>query len=174
MNETPQIKTQTYGSSTYTAGSLHAPEHVVDSTALSGWRMPPDGPRNFINAGRPHLDWADIERRIQQEALAKPLQPPLQKKVEPMARIVKVYIADPDAALDLQKRVLHSGEEQLTDLTDQELYYDIAVGDLLKAHNGLRIVTLDKKATAKAGKDIFLEPIRIRDLKMIVVTIAEF
>jgi hypothetical protein len=182
MNETPTISNYTRESTTYGGGMMDKPIHRIDSSVASGWVMPEDiarrGPAfkqaNWLD--KPPISATDIEKMFKGAAAAVPdprvAQPPVKKEI--MARIVKVYIADPDTALELNKRVLHSGEEQLTDLSDQELYFDIAVGDLLKEHNALRSQTLDKKATAKAGKDVYLEPIRIRDLKMVVVTIAEF
>jgi hypothetical protein len=89
-------------------------------------------------------------------------------------RIVKVFIADTDERLPLNKRILHTGEEQLTDLTDQELFFEVPIAELLKTHNALRMQTIDKKAAAKSDHEVFLEPVRIRDLKMVVVTVASF
>lgn len=89
-------------------------------------------------------------------------------------RIVKIFIADPNENLPLDKRLLHSGDEQLTDLTDQELYFEVPIADLLKKHNAMRATTIDKKQTEKFGRDVFLEPVRIRDLKMVVVVVAGF
>jgi hypothetical protein len=101
-----------------------------------------------------------------------------QQKKEPAimstARIVKVFIADPNANLPLDKRVLYSGDERLTDLTDQELFFDVPMAELLAKHNDVRKATVDKGQAEKFGRDIFLEPARIRDLKMVVVTVAQF
>ena len=90
------------------------------------------------------------------------------------ARIVKVFIADSNDNLPLDKRVLHTGAEQLTDLTDQELFFEVPIAELLAKHNTVRAATVDKKQAEKFGRDIFLEPARIRDLKMVVVTVAAF
>lgn len=90
------------------------------------------------------------------------------------ARIVKVFIADSNDNLPLDKRVLHTGAEQLTDLTDQELFFEVPIAELLAKHNAVRAATVDKKQAEKFGRDIFLEPARIRDLKMVVVTVASF
>lgn len=90
------------------------------------------------------------------------------------ARIVKVFIADPNENLPLDKRVLYTGDEKLTDLTDQELFFDVPISTILAAHNLIRAATVDKKAAEKFGRDIMLEPARIRDLRMVVVTIAQF
>lgn len=110
---------------------------------------------------------------------ARPHKPAVQLQTQqfkpPMTiRIIKAYIADPNDNLPLDKRVLYSGPEKLTDLTDQELFFEIPINDLLKAHNEIRAKTVDKKASEKFGRDIFLEPVRIRDLKMVVVDIATF
>lgn len=90
------------------------------------------------------------------------------------ARIVKVFIADSNENLPLDKRVLFSGDEQLTDLTDQELFFEVPIADLLAKHNAMRAATVDKKQAEKFGRDVMLEPARIRDLKMVVVTVAQF
>lgn len=89
-------------------------------------------------------------------------------------RIVKVFIADPHPDVPMDKALLHKGDEKWTDSTNEELYFEIPINDLLKTHNAERVKWLDKEATRKAGKDIYLEPVRIRDLKMVVVEIAKF
>ena len=90
------------------------------------------------------------------------------------ARIIKVFVADPNENLPLEQRVLYSGEEKLTDLTDQELFFEVPINDLLKKHNAIRVKTIDKAQAAKFGRDITLEEAKIRDLKMVVVTVATF
>lgn len=89
-------------------------------------------------------------------------------------RIVRVYLADTDENVPLSGSVLHSTQEKLTDLTDQELFFEIPIQDVLTKHNALRVTLLDKKQTARSGRDTFLEPVKIRDLKMTVVTVASF
>lgn len=89
-------------------------------------------------------------------------------------RIVQVFIADPDEKVPLEEMVLYKGEQKATDLTDQELFFEVPINDLLKAHNEKRVKTVDKEATKATGKETFLEPIRIRNLKMVVVDIATF
>lgn len=90
------------------------------------------------------------------------------------ARIVKVFIADSNDNLPLDKRVMYSGDEKLTDLTDQELFFEVPISEILAKHNEVRKATVDKKQAEKFGRDIFLEPARIRDLKMVVVNVAQF
>lgn len=87
-------------------------------------------------------------------------------------RLVKVFIADADENVPLEKRLLYRGDEKLTDLTDQELFFEVPINDLLTKHNELRRTLEDKKANK--DKPVFLEPIRVRDLRMLVVSLANF
>ena len=90
-------------------------------------------------------------------------------------RVVQVFIVDTDEDLPLTKAILHQDEiPRLTDATDTELFFEVNIQEKLEAHNDYRARCLDKQASINAGKDIFLEPIRIRDLKMCVATVAEF
>lgn len=89
-------------------------------------------------------------------------------------RIVQVFVADTNENITLDKRILYRGDPKVTDLTDQELYYEIPIMELLKVHNQLRAETVDKEASKRSGKDVFLEPARVRDLRMAVVNIAVF
>lgn len=125
-----------------------------------------------------------LERRINPlgiQAQHDPIQALMQQAVNQAkeqsvsnARIVKVFIADPNENLPLDKRVIYKGDEILTDLTDQELFFDVPISELLAKHNALRATVVDKKQAEKFGRDIFLEPARIRDLRMVVVDVAKF
>lgn len=118
-----------------------------------------------------------IQAAIQPQAAAQPapVAKPQAKKEPPMpaSRIVKVYIADPDTAVLLEDRVLYTGEEKLTDLTDQELFFEVPMAEILAKHNAKRTVTVDKKRSTPE-RLVYLEPTRIGALKMVVVSIAEF
>jgi hypothetical protein len=89
-------------------------------------------------------------------------------------RIVQVFIADPNENVPLEQSLLYRGEQKLTDATDQELFYEVPIIDILKAHNEKRVKFVDKEVSKKSGKDIFLEPAKIRDLKMIITNVAQF
>lgn len=93
---------------------------------------------------------------------------------EMATRVVRVFIFDPNESLALESRLLFKSNEKLTDLTDQELFFELPMADMLTKHNELRAKTVDKTQTAKLGKEMYLETVRIRDLKMVVVTIAQF
>ena len=73
--------------------------------------------------------------------------------------------------IPLDQCVLFSGHEKLTDLNDQELFFELDIKDLLAKHNDRRIKVIDKKVKERTE---YLEPAKIRDLKMVVVNIAEF
>lgn len=96
-------------------------------------------------------------------------QEPLQVKTQ--RRLVQIFIADPDDNVPLDQCLLYSGDQKLTDLTDQELFFEVDVRTLLETHNAKR-VTLVNKAIKERTEN--LEPARVRDLKMTVVTVAQF
>jgi hypothetical protein len=89
-------------------------------------------------------------------------------------RIVQVFIADPNENVPLDQSILFEGKQKLTDLNDTELFFEVPMAETLAAHNQKRVKWADKEATKKAGKEIFLDPAKIRDLKMVVVTVATF
>lgn len=89
-------------------------------------------------------------------------------------RIVQIFIADPDINVPLDSALLYKSEPKFTDATDQELYFEVPIVELLSKHNAKRATWPDKEASRKSGKDVLLEAAKIRDLKMVVVTIASF
>jgi hypothetical protein len=86
-------------------------------------------------------------------------------------RLVRIIIADPDAALPLDKVLLYNGEEKFTDATDQELFFEVDIKSLLEKHNEYRATVVDPESKDK--KD-FLKKARVRDLRMTVLTITSF
>jgi hypothetical protein len=91
-------------------------------------------------------------------------------------RVVQVFIADPDPNVPLGKCILYQTEQKLTELTDEELFFEVPdIQRMLSTHNSLRTTAwTDTMRSRDLGKSVFLEPIRIKDLKMVVVTIASF
>jgi hypothetical protein len=83
-------------------------------------------------------------------------------------------VVDADENIPLNKAVLIDKPEEFTDLDDQELFFNLDIKNVLDAHNEYRQTVIDKKASKNKDKDIMLEPIRIRDLKMAVLTIMDF
>lgn len=86
-------------------------------------------------------------------------------------RYVQVLIADTDENLPLDRRVIYKGDQKITDLTDQELFFEIDIKTILDSHNSYRTSVINKKVKERTE---MLEPVKIRDLKMVVTTIAEF
>lgn len=97
-----------------------------------------------------------------------------EEKQMPGKRLVRVIIIDPDPRIEAEDSLLHKGKELLTELDNQELFYELNIKELLDKHNASRSATEDKKASLAAGKKVYLEPVRIRDLVMSVVEIAVF
>jgi hypothetical protein len=89
----------------------------------------------------------------------------------PSRRVVQVYIADSNENVPLEDSILYTGKQKLTDLTDQELFFELDIRTLLAEHNEKRIKVIDKKVKDRTEH---LEPARVRDLKMVVVTVASF
>lgn len=98
-------------------------------------------------------------------------KPQQQELIKMSRRLVKVIIVDPNENITLEDCVLYSGNEKLTDATDQELFFEIDIKNILDTHNAKRIMIIDKKVKERTE---YLEPAKIRDLKMVVVTIATF
>lgn len=86
-------------------------------------------------------------------------------------RLIQVFIADPDENVPLDQCLLYSGEQKLTDLTDQELFFEVDMKSILEAHNAVRKGLVNKSIKERVE---YLEAARVRDLKMTVVTIAQF
>ena len=86
-------------------------------------------------------------------------------------RLVQVFIADPNENVPLDQALLYSGEQKFTDATDQELFFEIDINNILKKYNEKRMKFVDKKVKERVEH---LEPAKIRDLKMVVVAIASF
>lgn len=109
---------------------------------------------------------------LEEKAMKLKKRPAKETMAESKQRIVRVFIVDPDFRIPLNKAILFEAPEQLTDLTDQELFMEVNIKPILVEHNAYRTGLVDK--TVKSEKQVFLEPVRIRDLKMVVSTIAEF
>jgi hypothetical protein len=63
--------------------------------------------------------------------------------------------------------------KKITDLTNQELFFELDIKGLLDKHNKTRSKIIDKEESSRDDK-VYLEPVKIRELVMTVATIAEF
>jgi hypothetical protein len=170
MSETPQFVSSAYTSSStqlgamglgalYQAGQAYGkqqglmqnePQEFISKHALNQRNNCP------IPAGRVGAVSSNAEEK---------------KVATPARRLVKVIIVDPDENLPLENCLLYSGEEKLTDATDQELFFELDIKTMLSSHNEKRVKVVDKKVKERTE---YLEPAKIRDLKMVVVNVASF
>lgn len=121
----------------------------------------------FHGGGRTALDDRNIVRsgrRLIQD------HPP-QEQTLSTRRLVQVFIVDPDVNVPLDAALIYSGKQKFTDATDQELFFEIDINSHLAAHNKIRSEIMNKSVKERTE---YLEPIKIRDLKMVVVNIAQF
>ncbi|HEY1980712.1 MAG TPA: hypothetical protein VGH13_11545 [Xanthobacteraceae bacterium] len=141
--------------------NANMPTMVGSSTAHATYSADALFANNFANNAIGHLPGAA-------QALAHQLQP---NKGNPMStrRIVQVFIADPNDNISLDDCLLFKSEEKLTDATDQELFFELDIKDMLEKHNEKRVKIVDKKVKDRTE---YLEPAKVRDLKMVVVTVA--
>lgn len=162
MRDTPAISSSTYASSAVNMAAFGM--GVSDNTAWVG-------SGDFV--GGNITDNGYIGRRVAQFNLHTPST--VIKETDPMAaptrRLVQVFIADPNENVPLADSLLYSGEQKLTDATDQELFFEIDIKSILEKHNAKRVKMVDKKVKERTE---YLEPAKIRDLKMVVVNVAGF
>lgn len=104
-------------------------------------------------------------------AQSQPLAPSIPVPAKQTRRLVQVFIADPDDAVPLESSLLYTGDQKLTDATDQELFFEIDIKGILEKHNEVRKTIVNKKVKERTE---YLEPIKVRDLKMVVVDVASF
>lgn len=112
---------------------------------------------------------AEPRRMTQPIWNAQPSPPPVKDTHMTANRIVQIYIADTYDSIPLDKRLIYEGKSFFTDLTDQELFFALDVNGILTAHNEYRVTVRDKKIKDRVE---MLEPARVRDLKMVVVTVV--
>lgn len=141
----PTMASASHAHSTYSADALFA-------NAIA--RGNPIGGAGGINPAA----FAAIPNQLQQE-----------KKPMSIRRVVQVFVADPNDNIPLDDCLLFKGDEKLTDATDQELFFELDIKDLLEKHNEKRVKVIDKKVKDRTE---YLEPAKVRDLKMVVVTVA--
>lgn len=173
----PAISASNYGSSSYSplmsvgqaVGLQGWPGHKLDASTLLLRDQVLNAPDEkwARDKGAYHLNKHHLPSE-EEIAAYKPKQEPA--IVTQPRRLVQVIIADPHPDVPLEDCVLHQGLPEVTDLDDRELFFQLDMKTMLEAYNKHRITLLDR---AKSNDRITrLEPAKIRDLKMVVVTIA--
>jgi hypothetical protein len=89
-------------------------------------------------------------------------------------RYVQVFVVDPDPNVQLKSSILYKSEPFFTDETDMEIRHSLKLNDLLDKHNTKRVKFQNIPASMKFGRDIMLEPIKLRDLRIVVAVVAKF
>lgn len=148
--EMPMMATSAMASQSYSGGG--GGEHFEDKM-LRRFEMKP-----AFGQARP----ADEIERIIKAGMEK-------QNMTITRRVVRVYISDTNENVPLENCLLFKGDEQLTDANDNELFFEIDVKGLLATHNEKRVKFVDKKVKDRTE---YLEPAKVRDLKMTVVVLA--
>jgi hypothetical protein len=167
-HELPAMSTASHTHSTYDAGHIGAGVGDGVLTLGSVNQLLSDPWQNETSEYQRRTAFAGVTKQIEKMRQNQPEN----KMPNRTMRVVQVFIIDPDEKLPLDKAVLYQGKPELTDKTDQELFFDLDMKQLLADHNVARIAVVDKKSVAATVQ--FLEPARIRDLKMSVVNLATF
>lgn len=177
MLDLPTISNASYASSTIEGGGIGAGIVLQSATAA----VPRDWAGDkIISASQWHQTFYDEDEMFNRNDLlrdaaqwGKARQVHLDNQEKPMSkrRLVQVIVVDPNENIPLEYCVLYQGDQRLTDLNDQELFFELDIKALLEKHNAIRTKVRDKKVKER---EEFLEPAKIRDLKMVVVNIAEF
>jgi hypothetical protein len=159
QNEMPAV-----GHSTYSASAVNLNQAVGSSVGY----LEQQNLNQAMQAGQQRYSADYVARHIHQALPTPKEEPPMPATTR---RLVQVFIVDPQEAVPIKDCLLYKGELQLTDLTDQELFYELDIKQMLDAHNEKRAKIVDKKVKERTE---FLEPARIRDLRMQIVTVAQF
>lgn len=162
----PTMLASNYANNTYSAGA------VMDSAAFLSAQSANQQAQWGLDSPAVRAELDNLKRVEREARLLKSLSTSAKEiPAVPSRRIVQVYIADPSEAVPLADSVLFTGEQKMTDLTDQELFFEIDIRAILQAHNAKRAKIVNK---AIKDRTEFLEPAKVRDLKMVVVTVASF
>jgi hypothetical protein len=174
----PTITEAAHTHSVYSPANLAMPIGFVAGTtagAAASWMNSPlNQPLNQnMFAPGDALQRTSSMRHLGQAAAAMDTAAmPKPKKEKPVSRrLVQVFIADPDENVPLDKALLYSGSQKFTDATDQELFFEIDMKSILDNYNAERVKIVNKKVKERTE---MLEPVKIRDLKMTVVSVATF
>jgi len=168
MRETPTIAGMAALSSTYAGADIQAGLQMQQGLGAGFQFRDPDEDRK-----RAQMD-AFMRSAVAAQNNLHAIAPPKQEQktmANPTRRVVQVYIVDPNENVPVESCMLYKGDPILTDLTDQELFFEIDIKDVLAKHNAKRVTFPDKKVKDRIEH---LEPAKVRDLKMTVVTIAAF
>jgi len=130
----------------------------------------PEGHVRRLQFNNPAPVGADIFQKVDQH-LKQAVDDDFEEEGMSGKRLVRVFVVDPDDRIDIEQSLLYDSKEILTDQDDQELFFEIEIKELITKHNAYRAEVVDKEVKDRTE---YLEPVRIRELKMMVVTLADF
>lgn len=169
IGDIPHIAASTYGSISYVGDNWASPINQNFATLDSSFKP-------FIGMSQTFGKDLDIDQAF--EAMKKKGRKPqsiIETETETMAnparRMVQVIVVDPNENITLEDCCLYQGTPKMTDATDQELFFELDIKQMLASHNEKRTKVVDKKVKDRVE---YLEPAKVRDLKMVVVNIASF
>lgn len=116
-----------------------------------------------------HYGEQDVEAKVFTKTITEPEKAKMAAKNQ--RRMVQVFIMDPDPAVPLNDAMVYRGDQHLTEATDQELFFELPMKQLLDEHNARRSKVINKKVLDRTE---YLEPTRIGNLSMVVVNVAVF
>lgn len=165
----PAISSSNYASTAYGIGAAGISPLVASTISLEENNAAVV--QQWLHKGPLINQWkqSDSDFNPKSTPKTKPQEKP--QVTTPARRLVQVFIADPDENIPLDQCLLYSGEQKLTDATDQELFFEIDIKGILEKHNAKRTKLVNKKVKERVEH---LEAAKVRDLKMVVVTVAQF
>lgn len=165
IGDMPHITDASHAHSTYSLANMGTPLSTFAGSAQNLGGIPQQflAQQAFQNMPEAAAPLAGLR-----PAAVKPKEKPMTATPR---RLVQVFIADPDENIPLEKSLLYSGKQKLTDATDQELFFEIDMKAILDIHNEARTQIVNKKVKERTE---YLEPVKIRELKMVVVNVATF
>jgi hypothetical protein len=88
-------------------------------------------------------------------------------------RIMEFYLIDLNESIPIEKSIIYHGERRVTDKTDEEIWIEIGVDEILKKYNEYRVTVVNKHLSENSGRDVYLEPIEFRDVIRRVVQYSD-
>ena len=181
-HELPKMKAGTYATS---VASYGGDTIAASNTWTTGVMLPHSELPKQVYWGGDDEDLSSRKKTIDRQIIGAHLRALARAQAEPQLnskpkkekpkmatkRLVRVIVVDAHEYVKVEDAILYRSDETFTDKTDQELFFDIPIAKLLDDHNTRRVKVRNKKVKER---EEFLEPARIRDLNMVVLTIAEF
>ncbi len=175
QNHTGDLPTMSAMSHTHSTYGLGAMSYDAGANAaVAGWQPNQFQAQSDAEATAMLRSRRVAAQMLQHQPEASPAMAIPTSTLIPQDRLVRVIIADTNKSIPQDKRILHKSEEFYTDSTDQELFHEVDVMALLRKHNEYRTTLLDKATDGTSKTNRNLEPARVRDLHMAVVTVAMF